>query len=465
MSLTSTRPTTDAAEPDRPIPVVVAVGHAVPPESPPNRRRLVLRVFGFALAVAVVVMVGGGLVAKALAEGEAIRNVTLRTDSIALDTAEPALGDDIARGSALDVRRLGTAISATVHGSDIARIKVWSADGTIVYSNEPRLVGKHFGLDDEERETLARGGTQAEISDLDEPENRYERGSGPLLEVYRAIHTPNGTPLLFEVYYRYNQVLTSSEHIWLGFVAVIGASLALLLLALLPLMNGLVRSVERAREERELSLLKALDASDAERRRIAATVHDGPVQDLVGASYRLGAVAATARGTELAPIVAAAESAINNSVDGLRSMLVDLYPASLSEGGIRSALTDLVGGARSRGAVVILRVDDDLALTPEAERLLFRVARETIGNAVKHGGGSPVTVEVRRDGREVVLTVGDRGAGFDAAATLRNPPTGHFGMRLLQDAVGESGVDATLGVESSAGGGTIWRLALSTASV
>jgi signal transduction histidine kinase len=441
-----------------PAPLLVATGVAAPPEKPLRHRRLVLRVFLMALVVAVVVVVAGGLAAKQLAESEAIRDAATRTDGIALDLARPALRDGILRGDPRDVQRLDARFRDLVLGREIARVKIWAADGTIVYSDEHRLIGSRFALGGEERETLEGNGTEAEISDLEKPENRYERGDGTLLEVYRAIRTPNGTPLLFETYYRYDEVLRSAEQIWVWFAAVISAGLLLFLLALLPLLTGLVRSVERAREEREMSLLKALDASDAERRRIAASVHDGPVQDLVGASYRLGAAAASVEGTELERTVSAAEEAVRGSVDGLRDMLIDLYPAALSEAGIGTALGDLVVGARSRGAIVLLRVDDGMRMPADAERLMFRIARETIANAVKHGGGTPVVVRVQQDGDAAVLSVQDDGQGFDAEATLRTPPVGHFGMRLLQDAVAESGVDARLTVESAPGSGTTWRL-------
>jgi signal transduction histidine kinase len=421
----------------------------------------VLRVFLVALAVALVVTVAGGLVARNLADTAAIHDATVRTDGIAIDLVQPVLSNGLITGAPSALRRLDARVRESVVGQEIARVKVWTASGTIVYSDEPRLIGARFSIDREEVEVLKTGGSKAKISDLDEPENRYERGGGPLLEVYRSVHTPDGTPLLFEAYYRYDDVVTSAEHIWIGFVEVIGASLLLLLLALLPLLNGLVRSVERAREQRELLLLKALDASDAERRRIAASVHDGPVQDLIGASYRLGAAAASVEGSEAELAVTAAEHAVRDSVDGLRDMLVDLYPSALSESGLATALGDFVGGARSRGAIVLLRVDDDVRLPADGERLLFRIARETIANGVKHGGATPVTVRVRREGMAVELTVHDGGPGFDAASMIRTPPAGHFGMRLLQDAVRESGVDAALTVESAPGLGTTWTLRIS----
>ena len=53
---------------------------------------------------------------------------------------------------------------------------------------------------------LASPTTHAEVSDLTRPENRYERGRGKLLEVYRPVWTPSGQPLLFETYSPYDSV-------------------------------------------------------------------------------------------------------------------------------------------------------------------------------------------------------------------------------------------------------------------
>jgi len=411
-----------------------------------------------ALAVAVLVSIGGGLVARSLAESEAIRDAAIRTGDIAKDIILPVLQNGLAHRDPDAVHALDARVRSSLADRDVARVKMWAADGTILYSDQPLLIGKRFTLGEDERATLSSGGTQAEISDLSEPENRYERGDGSLLEVYRAIHTPDGTPMLFEVYYRYDDILTSAEHIWLGFAILIPVSLLLLLAALLPLLYGLIRRVERARSEREDSLRRALDASDAERRRIAATLHDGSVQDLIGASYRVGAATGQARGTPAETALAAAENALRESIDSLRGTLLDLYPVTLTDADLATALSDHVSGVRSRGAVILLDIDDELPLTQAGQALVFRVVRETLANAVKHGDGSPIHVEVRRDHGGVMATVEDHGPGFDAVSALDKPPTGHFGLRILQDVVSESRVGAELSVESRPGVGTRWRL-------
>ena len=90
------------------------------------------------------------------------------------------------------------------------------ACGTIVYSDEPRLIGTTYDLGADELDSLARGAIQADVSDLTKPENRYERPFQHLLEVYLPVYTPSGEPVLFEAYYRYDAVVR------VGFAAVAG---------------------------------------------------------------------------------------------------------------------------------------------------------------------------------------------------------------------------------------------------
>jgi two-component system NarL family sensor kinase len=440
--------------------LTVAVGGGRGDEAPVSRRRLVVRVLALALLVAGVVMLAGGLVAQRLADAQAVSTASRRAEILATDVGQPALRDGLVDEDPSAIATLDRVVRAHVLSPGIARVKVWNEAGRIVYSDEPRLIGKTFGLGDDEQQALESGGTKADISDLDEPENVYDRSNGPLLEVYRAVHTPDGTPLLFEVYFKYDDVSADAGRIWLGFAAVTGISLLLLLLGLFPVFRGLLRALERGRMQRELLLIRALDASDAERRRVAALLHDGPVQDLVGAGYHLGAAGSAVRGTEAADILDSAETTVRGTVQSLRALLVDIYPPALDKTGLAVGLEDLAAGARTRGVQVSVVVDPRVDLSQDAERLVFRVAREAIANATKHGDGAPISVGLTDEGGGTVLTVHDDGPGFDAESLLAKPRTAHFGLRLLRDAVSDSGVAAELSLRSTPGAGTTWRLTI-----
>jgi hypothetical protein len=115
----------------------------------------------------------------------------------------------------------------------------------------------------------------AEVSNLDRPENKFERGRGKLLEVYRPVWTPAGQPLLFETYSPYQQVTQRAGQLWRGFAGITISGLLIMVALLLPILWRLLNRISGAQRQREVLLQRAVDASEEERRRIAGTLHDG----------------------------------------------------------------------------------------------------------------------------------------------------------------------------------------------
>lgn len=423
------------------------------------------RVFGRLVAAAalvlVVVAVLGLSASRRIAEQESVNDAARLTDLLADAVVQPVLQDGLTTGDAAALAAVDDAVRAGVLSDSVVRVKIWDGDGTIVYSDDPRLVGQGFALGDDERAVLTDPSTEAEVSDLDKPENVYERGQGKLLEVYRPVWTPDGTPLLFETYSRYDAVTERSTALWRGFAGITMTSLLLLLVLMLPVLWTLLDRLRRSQKQREVLLQHAVEASDDERRRIAATLHDGVVQELAASSFALAGVADRAERSaapELAEPVRGAAETVRASIKGLRSLLVDIYPASLGTAGLGAALQDLVGGLAARGVDIRLDLADDVeaGLTSETSQLVYGVARETLRNAVTHAQASEVVVRVDRDGGTVVLEVQDDGAGFDVDAVLAAPAEGHFGLRLLSDLASAAG--AQLEVSSAPGAGCRWRL-------
>ena len=141
-------------------------------------------------------------------------------------------------------------VKERVLSGSIVRVKIWAADGRILYSDEPRLVGRGSALGEDEREALVSGLVNAELSDLSRPENRFERAEGELLEVYLRVRAPSGEPVLFELYERFDSVVASGRRIWSPFLPALLAALLLLWLVHLPLAYRLARRVRRGHEER-----------------------------------------------------------------------------------------------------------------------------------------------------------------------------------------------------------------------
>jgi signal transduction histidine kinase len=335
----------------------------------------------------------------------------------------------------------------------LVRVKLWTAAGKIVYSDEPRLVGASYQLGDDDAASLRTGAIEAEVSDLTRPENRYERNFGRLLEVYLPVYTPSGDALLFEAYYRYDAVRSSGSRLFRAFAPIAFGALVLLELVQLPLAWSLARRLRQRIREREALLQRTLDASDVERRQIASDLHDGVVQDLAGVAYALaGASRQVADDPERSELLETSAERVRENIRSLRSLLVEIYPPNLEDEGLEAAVTDLLAAARARGLDTELDASElRVAVPPAIAQLLYRGTQEALRNVLRHAEARCVKVRLAAmDGTGRVEVVDD-GRGFDPAE-LAARPAGHFGLRGLEGLVQDAG--GAMQVVSADGDGT-----------
>jgi signal transduction histidine kinase len=412
----------------------------------------------FALvSVAAIVLLGvvGVAIMRRAGTSEAIREAKQVTRLLGRGTVAPQVTPAALEGNTATLARLDSVVRRQVLRDPIVRVKVWTPGGRIVYSDEPRLIGKRYPLGTGQRKALRTGGLDADVSDLAEPENRFERQYHKLLEVYMPIHATNGRPLLFEAYQRFSSINESGRHLWRTFTPALIGALLLLGLLQLPLARSMARRLRQGQEERETLLRKALEASDSERRRIAHVLHDGVVQELAGVSYSLSAAAerAGANGEPgMQDALRRAATQTRESMRALRSLLVEIYPPTLHQAGLEPVLADLLAPLARAGVETAVTVEHGLQLSPSVEAHLFRAAQEAIRNVLTHADARHVRVAVARDGGTASLTVSDDGRGFDPAQLAERSDNGHFGLRLLSDLADETG--GRLEVDSAPGEGT-----------
>jgi two-component system NarL family sensor kinase len=413
-----------------------------------------IQVGQFALAglVAVgLVALGTSIAARRIGEREAVTEARATAATRAEGLVSPVLTDALLRGDPSALKAVDGVVRLGLLDGSLVRVKVWTPSGIIVYSDEPRLIGLTYPLGPEERDAIRTGSIQADVSELAKPENRFERQFGRLLEVYLPLYTPSNQPVLFEAYFRYDAVSAAGSRLWRSFAPIAVGSLILIELVQVPLAWSLARRLRQRQLEREGLLQRALDASEIERRQIAADLHDGVVQDLAGVAYSLSAASRRMDDAGHAELFDTSADHVRASIQSLRSLLVELYPPNLEQEGLESALSDLLASARARGLETSLDVSVPHLVAPAAAQLLYRVAQEAVRNVVRHAGAHHLTVTASVADGVARLAVRDDGQGMDVERAS-GVAEGHLGLRGLKGLVADAG--GTFLVTSVPGKGT-----------
>jgi two-component system, NarL family, sensor kinase len=445
-----------APRPTAPVLVLADGRDGAGPSRGPVARATARFAAGTALALGLLVVVAV-LLAQRAAEQEGFADARRVTEVVAHTVIEPNLTAGVVMGDRAALRDLDALITEHVlHHTGILRVKLWTAQGRIVYSDERRLDGQQYVLEEEEEQVLRDGGVASDISELGRAENRFEGDLAPrLVETYLGVRAKDGQRLLFEAYYSYD-VVAAQRWALLRSVALLTLA-ALLIFSAVQVWLGW-RGVLWIQAERERLVQRGEEVSRHERLRVASDLHDGALQDFVGASYVVAGAVSPVRslgGDDIAQGLRSAAASIRTGVQSLRSTLVDIYPESLRNAGLRAALSDLVAPLRAKGVGIDIDVPDDLVLGQELEQEVYRAAQEAVRNVGRHARARTLALRVQRRAGEVELLVVDDGVGFDAAA---GAPAGHLGLASLADRTAAAG--GLLELRTASGLGTTLRLVL-----
>jgi signal transduction histidine kinase len=426
-------------------------------------RPVLIQVGLTAVLVIGLVAVAGTIEARRTAEREAVENATQTTGVLVHAAVQPAITDDLLHPDTQASAKARTRLDAIVHSQvltdAVVRVKLWTRDGLVLYSDEPRLVNQVYPLEANEIEAMKAATSVASVSHLSAPENKYERNAGKLIEVYYPVFTGTGVELLFETYLKYDQVITRSEQTMRTFASIAIGALLLILMVQMPISWTMLGRLRRGQQQRHQLMAKALTAGAEERRRIAGALHDGVVQDLAAVSFVVAGSADHAREigqNQLGGQLDLVADTLRSDIRALRSLLVDIYPPSLRSAGLQAALCDLAATLSSPGTSITIETEPNLMVGQQAEALLYGVAQECLRNAVRHANATTIDVRIARFGDVARLEVADDGIGFDAPSVVNGPADDHFGLRVVRDMAADLG--AMLAVVSGPGEGTRWRL-------
>jgi PAS domain S-box-containing protein len=188
--------------------------------------------------------------------------------------------------------------------------------------------------------------------------------------------------------------------------------------------------LRRTLQQRRELATRLETAQEEERRRIAADLHDDPIQVMSAVDMRLQLLARSAEPVTPEELQAL-EVEVRTAIERMRHLLFELRPAALEREGLSAALdVYLHHTAKETGWAGEVRSSLEEEPSPDMRALLYRIAQEAITNAKKHAKAGRVQVDVVQAGEGITVRVVDDGAGFDPV-DVTTPKPGHLGLSTM----------------------------------
>ena len=205
-------------------------------------------------------------------------------------------------------------------------------------------------------------------------------------------------------------------------------------------------------EERMRKEQLKFKAITEERQRLARELHDAVSQQLFAISMTATAVKRTLdkdfeRAKRQVELI---EEMASVAQSEMRALLLHLRPVHLDGKRLPQALEALVEELRQKvpNMVIMLDMEPQLAILPEAEDHLFRIVQEALSNTLRHAKASRMDIALRREQGQLHLSMRDDGVGFDMEGKKHTS----YGLLTMEERVHEMG--GTMTLRSAPGEGT-----------
>ena len=209
-----------------------------------------------------------------------------------------------------------------------------------------------------------------------------------------------------------------------------------------------------------------LQAQEEERGAIAYDLHDGPAQNLSGASMFLESYVAltdeidTEESELMIPKV---KSYVGSALEEIQRIMAGLRPSLLDDLGLVQSLRESANEvARLTGHSIEFNtlLNETTRFNKTVEIVLYRISQEAVNNAVKHSSGERIVVELAEIEGQLVLTIKDNGSGFDVDSVMNSAEL--RGMGLLGMRERAALIDAALTITSEPDDGTLVTVTLAS---
>jgi signal transduction histidine kinase len=321
----------------------------------------------------------------------------------------------------------------------IVSIKIWRADGTVVYSTNKAITNHKFPMD-EITEAL-KGKVVTDLEELSQDENEFERELNvPLYEIYAPLRDSSTRKVIAvgEFYEKADSVKREINRVRQQVWAVVGAAT----LAMLTLLFFIVRRGDKIIQRQQVALrLRLMEqtrlhisntelqhkmstatqefsrVNELTLRRIGADLHDGPAQLLTLILIRLDDLAENCSAVDQESL----ETIRGAATDALREVRDLSRGLALPEINALSLVEELQLVAQRHEQRTGTKVKLTLGPLPKAAPLplklcLYRFVQEALNNAYRHANGEGQVIQAKYIDGVLNISVRDSGPGMAADA-------------------------------------------------
>jgi len=205
-----------------------------------------------------------------------------------------------------------------------------------------------------------------------------------------------------------------------------------------------------------------IDSQEAERKRIAAELHDSLGQNLlIVKNWALVGLNALSKDNPAREHLTEISETTSLALDEVREIAHNLRPYQLERLGLTNTLDYMMRNVRNSSdiefAVELENIDG--LLPRDSEINLYRVVQEVINNVIKHSEAGEARLAISRSAGGVQVLCQDNGKGFDPAAAASSRQSG-MGLFGLSERVRILGGNYT--IESAPGAGTTITINVNT---
>jgi len=192
-----------------------------------------------------------------------------------------------------------------------------------------------------------------------------------------------------------------------------------------------VTQLQRRHQQQQAFSRQLIASQEAERKRIAAELHDSLGQRLVViknlALIHLGAFADNG---EVHEQIEEISTEASQAIREVKDISYNLRPYQLDRMGLTKAVEAIVKKAAAASEIDFTAEIDEIddLFSKESEINFYRIVQESLNNIIKHSQATAARVTIQVEEDRLQLQIQDNGKGFTPGATSTDPRGGGFGL-------------------------------------